>query len=636
MTEHEFDLSRRKVLGAIGAIGAASAGAGFGTSALFSDQETFEDNRLVAGELDLTMDWEEHYSFPQIYEAFDDPAAGLDVRTEEPNVPDLYQRYPAGATDGTDGDGSIWVNREDVPTYMDNTAIDSFPDAGNDGTAEFPVEEMAENGTRACELLANVGGESGGLSNFGAETVGRTDNEDTRLDAGEGAPLINLHDVKPGDFGEVTFSIHLCSDPGNPGYVWMNMPGGLTDHENDVTEPEAAAPGEDDLPGDAETSGELAENIETALWYDTDCDNLPDDGGQPIDLIALADVSGSIDPPEMDDIEDGANAFVEELPTDGTVEAGFITFAGPGEGSASGVTVQLDLGPIDPFFQNDDPTQPGDIGQFLPESGNGSTPMPAALDVARQILNAEARPNARKVILLVTDGGPDYPDVTYEATTGTDTYTVPSQYVDAGTNDGTSSNEEQDQTADVADSIDDDEIAIFTVAVGGTGVNSIFEGPQTLGSFLENRIATSPNEAFDATVANGNGGNLEGIAQTIGNRISTLASTGNAEKIVFRGTLEELETAFGTTEHGIPLDADGDPSFDEFADDAETDPRRDCFLAGATYCFGFSWWLPLDVGNEVQSDSVTFDLGFYTEQCRNNDGGGGQPVTPTAGGDTGQ
>jgi len=32
------------------------------------------------------------------------------------------------------------------------------------------------------------------------------------------------------------------------------------------------------------------------------------------------------------------------------------------------------------------------------------------------------------------------------------------------------------------------------------------------------------------------------------------------------------------------------------------------------------WWLPIDHGNQVQSDSATFDLGFYTEQCRHNDG----------------
>jgi Ca-activated chloride channel family protein len=32
--------------------------------------------------------------------------------------------------------------------------------------------------------------------------------------------------------------------------------------------------------------------------------------------------------------------------------------------------------------------------------------------------------------------------------------------------------------------------------------------------------------------------------------------------------------------------------------------------------------VPTDVGNEIQSDSVAFDLGFYTEQCRNNDNPG--------------
>jgi hypothetical protein len=39
-----------------------------------------------------------------------------------------------------------------------------------------------------------------------------------------------------------------------------------------------------------------------------------------------------------------------------------------------------------------------------------------------------------------------------------------------------------------------------------------------------------------------------------------------------------------------------------------------------THYIGFGWWLPEEDGNEVQGDSVSFDLGFYTEQCRNNDG----------------
>jgi hypothetical protein len=40
------------------------------------------------------------------------------------------------------------------------------------------------------------------------------------------------------------------------------------------------------------------------------------------------------------------------------------------------------------------------------------------------------------------------------------------------------------------------------------------------------------------------------------------------------------------------------------------------------HCVALEWELPFEVGNEVQGDSVSFDLGFYTEQERNNDGSG--------------
>jgi predicted ribosomally synthesized peptide with SipW-like signal peptide len=56
MSEDKFNLSRRKALAALGTIGVASAGAGLGTSAYFSDQETFENNQLTAGTLDLTVE----------------------------------------------------------------------------------------------------------------------------------------------------------------------------------------------------------------------------------------------------------------------------------------------------------------------------------------------------------------------------------------------------------------------------------------------------------------------------------------------------------------------------------------------------------------------------------------------------
>jgi len=50
-----YSLSRRKTLAGLGAIGLASAGAGLGTSAFFSDTETFENNTLTAGTLDMNV-----------------------------------------------------------------------------------------------------------------------------------------------------------------------------------------------------------------------------------------------------------------------------------------------------------------------------------------------------------------------------------------------------------------------------------------------------------------------------------------------------------------------------------------------------------------------------------------------------
>lgn len=55
MSDQNIELSRRKVLGAATAIGVAGAGAGLGTSALFSDEEEFANNSIQAGILNLTV-----------------------------------------------------------------------------------------------------------------------------------------------------------------------------------------------------------------------------------------------------------------------------------------------------------------------------------------------------------------------------------------------------------------------------------------------------------------------------------------------------------------------------------------------------------------------------------------------------
>jgi len=56
MSDNNLELSRRKILGSVGAVGAAGAAAGLGTSALFSDEESFTNNSITAGTLDMTVD----------------------------------------------------------------------------------------------------------------------------------------------------------------------------------------------------------------------------------------------------------------------------------------------------------------------------------------------------------------------------------------------------------------------------------------------------------------------------------------------------------------------------------------------------------------------------------------------------
>src|SRR6056297_3382546 len=51
-----YHVSRRKMLAGLGAVGLASAGAGIGTSAYFSDTEEFENNTITAGTLDMAVE----------------------------------------------------------------------------------------------------------------------------------------------------------------------------------------------------------------------------------------------------------------------------------------------------------------------------------------------------------------------------------------------------------------------------------------------------------------------------------------------------------------------------------------------------------------------------------------------------
>lgn len=204
MTRHDSrpTISRRKVLGGIGAVGLASAGAGLGTTAFFSDEETFEGNRLVAGEFDLKIDY--------------------------------TNRYYDGKT-GTRGDPSSWELTGSYPSpYSVQTRDELAQDA-------YSTDFASLNETQQADIEAQ----------FRAQFA---DDDDIT------AALVSLNDVKPGDEGCLTFSLHLFD---NPGYIWLYA-ADLVSNENGLTEPER----KDGDEQDGEASGELEDEILVSIFYD--------------------------------------------------------------------------------------------------------------------------------------------------------------------------------------------------------------------------------------------------------------------------------------------------------------------------------------------------------------------------------
>lgn len=88
---------------------------------------------------------------------------------------------------------------------------------------------------------------------------------------------------------------------------------------------------------------------------------------------------------------------------------------------------------------------------------------------------------------------------------------------------------------------------------------------------------------------------------------------------VWSGSLADLMSSI---QNGVPLDGDGEPAsgggFDVpgeqacFAGTDAAEPDNPCLC--------LDWEVPTSVGNEIQGDSLEFDLEFHAEQCRNNDG----------------
>ena len=179
--DNRFELSRRAALAGLGSVGAASAGVGFGTSAYLSDREVLGENAIVAGELDLRVDWQQLYwGMPYGREQAPYGSAGRPFVNAHPDH---------------DGDG---MQSLDGSRY-----VDGDPNGGMNWDEEDVAGGRNLQESLTCETLSSVEGSSA----FGNDNGYDPDS------------LIHLEDLKPGDCGEVTFGLRLCD---NPGYVWLH------------------------------------------------------------------------------------------------------------------------------------------------------------------------------------------------------------------------------------------------------------------------------------------------------------------------------------------------------------------------------------------------------------------------------
>jgi len=422
--------------------------------------------------------------------------------------------------------------------------------------------------------------------------------------------LVQFGDVKPGDSGEITFSLHLCD---NPGYIWMQADNVFEDG-GAFTDPESLV--------DPDNLGDLGDAIQATLWYDEDCDNVYDPA-EPVDIMLTLDFSGSMlyaqyggvvnddeiqvngntydETTRIDLVELGTLQFVQYLQAQNAdVQVGVAYFDGENDddvGPRTGILQELtaDLTDVETALSNlrqklanvvSGPTNDPNVNEGDPDpfSNAGSiatgTYIGEGVDDAQAEFQTNGRPGVEKTNIVLSDG---------ESFNGTGS---------------TQFSSPQGAADDARAASPAPETNVYTINVDGSAsVLQAMAGPAG-GS------GGAPTFFFDVD-------NPVNIPSVFGN----LASQAVGEKIIMQDTLgnvlAELESG-----DGIPLDGNRATIYDELSDPADADDREPFRGNGVMHCVALEWEVPTDVGNEIQGDVLGFDLTFYTEQARHNDGSG--------------
>jgi hypothetical protein len=556
----ESGLSRRRLLGAAGTIGAAATLGGASSLAVFTDEERVANNELVAGNLDLKVGWAEHYSDWSPDEAVD------------------------GVTRGAGG--PVFANESARAAFRDATRRERVPEGGlNDDP---------------CAALGDVPAD---------------------LDAGsEPRPLLDLGDVKPGDVGGVTFDLALCD---NPGYLWLDAElRGSTDAG--ITEPERTDPDEYDdvdLPTEGPETVLALENDRLTVLLSFGSSGLlpflpwtytfPD--GTLADVLfseffTLQDGSASGDPTVVP-------TFVPSFPDRGVPGTAYdATATATVDGVTVAVTRTFTLDPVDALLA---------VDYEFAVIGGGSVDL-----VLTQFVDYDLAGPAGDTATFRRDEarGFDYVEQVQPDALGTDEdlYAGFAAARESDAHDVNASFGPFDRVlaGDALPGGDafgpgDPQFALeYSLGTLEPGERATLAGAFALAraplSLKANLV--KPRVAFG-------GGDLADAIQTTVWYGTDDDAPGGDEQVVFTGSLAQF-LSLAATGNGLTLDGAPATPFDEARGDP-TAAGRDCFTpTPAVHNLGLGWALPVDHANELQSDAVAFDLGFYAEQCRHNDGAG--------------
>ena len=568
---NKFDLSRRKLLGGLGAIGVASAGAGLGTTAFFSDEESFENNTIQAGAVELRMDWQQSYY------------TGMPGQDPEDHTTwDQLNAYPDLNDDGVQD-----------PIY---TRAQLFEDPTPVGLDSDASDEEIEAGYRG-QFASFDGTETDGTGNH--EFVG---------------PVIDLDDVKPGDRGEITISKHVFD---NPAYLWMNA-GDFRYEVGDLNDPKREAllaayveenpddedPSDDDLVAFAEDQERLAKEIEAVLWYDDNCDNFFDEGEASCIQFVVdnTDSMGSTAPfsGQAKDslLIDALEEYVKRLDTkDGeNTEDGDTSPFEVGLTNWTGITdtALLPTNSVDDIIGDDGGSYDDSTGlqTIQYQSLDGEADLPNAIEGGAEAL-AHCPDDKQRVLVLITNG----------------VNVGEAALLDTATENLRINGGEVDQYLLIAFGPTEDQIPNI---VNTYGEISTLPGQHSFMLVTDDSIDEAINGPADP-----NTDPVTSVAEEIG-------FTAGGEQAIFQGSLYDLLTQ--------SADINDDGFVDDYVVDGiaggyplDSDRNREgrqCYPNSDTRCVALEWHLPfnLEHSNAIQGDSVVFNLDFYAEQCRHNEG----------------